>query len=301
MSQRFSLWLFFHLCRPLNRKYFLKEGKKLNKNYLVYPCKVMRITQNCSGTVSHLPHTKGFPSDYPIDEGCEDGKRSYLYCPCDEMKITRIYGVGNRGTNTLWLESTSPVVFADGSEDYFTMLVTHPDDSDLKKLRAGQIFTRGEKICREGKDGASANHLHISGGKGKFKGNGWIKNSKGKWVLTVTGRACRPESLFFIDTDFTRVVDRKNISFRTLPEKGYTEGNYRVTASLLNVRKSPSTRAEKLTFGELTEDAQRKILALSGKEKNGYVKGLAFTALEIKSNWGRTPSGWVCLDYCEAI
>ena len=273
----------------------------MSKNYLIYPCKVMRITQNCSGTTSHLPHVQGFPSDYPIDEGCEDTGRSFLYCPCDEMKITRIYGVGNRGTNTLWLESTSPVLFADGTEDYFTMLVTHPDDSDLKKLRVGQTFKRKEKICREGKDGASANHLHISGGKGKFKGNGWIKNSKGKWVLTVTERACRPESLFYIDRDFTRVIDKKCISFRDLPAKEYTKGNYRVTVELLNVRKSPSVKGKKLTFGELTEDAQRKILALSGKEKNGYVKGLAFTALEIRSNWGRTPSGWVCLDYCEAI
>lgn len=261
----------------------------------------MRITQNCSGTTSHLPHVQGFPSDYPIDEGCEDGKRSFLYCPCDEMKVVRIYGVGTRGTNTLWLESTSPVLFADGTEDYFTMLVTHPDDSDLKKLRVGQTFKRKEKICREGKDGATANHFHISGGKGKFKGNGWIKNSKGKWVLTVTERAYRPESLFYIDRDFTRVIDKKCISFRDLPAKEYTKGNYRVTVELLNVRKSPSVKGKKLTFGELTTDAQKKILALSGKEKNGYVKGLTFTALEIKNNWGRTPSGWVCLDYCEAI
>lgn len=273
----------------------------MSKNYLIYPCAVMRITQNCSGSTSHLPHTKGFPTDYPIDEGCEDTGRSYLYCPCDEMKIVRIYGVGTKGTNTIWLESTSPVLFADGSEDYFTMLVTHPDDSDLKRLKVGQTFSRKEKICREGRDGATAYHLHISGGKGKFKGNGWIKNSRGKWVLTVTGRACRPESLFYIDSDFTKVLDRKCISFRTLPEERYTAGNYRVTAELLNVRKSPSVKGRKLLFAELTADAQKKILTLSGEEKNGYVKGLTFTVLETKNNWGRTPSGWVCLDYCEAI
>lgn len=261
----------------------------------------MRITQSCSGTTSHLPHVKGYPSDYPIDEGGEDTERSYMYCPCDEMKIVRIYGVGTKGTNTLWLESTSPVLFADGTEDFFTLMVIHPDDDDLKGLSVGQVFKRKEKICREGKDGATANHFHISGGKGRIKSNGWIKNSRGKWVLTVTGRACRPEALFFIDPAFTRVVDRKGISFRTLPEKVYEKGNYRVTAELLNVRKSPSLKGKKLTFESLTSDAQRKILALSGKKKNGYVKGLCFTALEIKSNWGRTPSGWVCLDYCEAI
>lgn len=261
----------------------------------------MRITQSCSGTTSHLPHVKGYPSDYPIDEGGEDTERSYMYCPCDEMKIVRIYGVGTKGTNTLWLESTSPVLFADGTEDFFTLMVIHPDDDDLKGLCVGQVFKRKEKICREGKDGATANHFHFSAGKGRIKSNGWIKNSRGKWVLTVTGRACRPEALFFIDPDFTRVIDRKGISFRTLPAKAYSVGNYRVSADLLNVRKSPSLKGKKLTFESLTSDAQRKILALSDKKKNGYVKGLCFTALEIKSNWGRTPSGWVCLDYCEAI
>lgn len=273
----------------------------MNKNYLIYPCRVMRITQNCSGTTSHLPHKKGYPSDYPIDEGCDDSKRSYIYCPCDEMKIVRIYGVGSGGTNTLWLESTSKVLFADGTKDFFTLMVVHPDDDDLKTLRPGQTFKRKEKICREGKDGASANHFHISGGKGKLKGNGWIKNSRGKWVLTVTVRACRPEALFFIDPDFTRVIDRKGISFRTLPAQTYSVGNYRVSADLLNVRKSPSTNGKKLSFDELTEDARKKIVALSGEERNGYVKGLCFTALEIKNNWAKTPSGWVCLDYCEAI
>ena len=26
-----------------------------------------------------------------------------------------------------------------------------------------------------------------------------------------------------------------------------------------------------------------------------------FTVYEVKDNWGRTPSGWVCLDYCEVM
>ena len=261
----------------------------------------MRITQNCSGNTSHLPHTTGYPSDYPIDEGCEDKKKSPMYCPCDEMKIVRIYGVGTKGTNTLWLESTSPVLFADGTEDFFTLMVTHPDDSSLKKLKVGQRFRRGEEICLEGKDGASGNHFHFSGGKGKFKGNGWIKNSKSKWVLTVTGRACRPEHLFYIDTDFTRIIDRNCIGFRALPEEKYTTCNYRVCTELLHVRETPSLSGRKLTHKELTEDARKKIVALSGKKRNGYVKGLTFTALEISDCWGKTPSGWVCLDYCEVI
>ncbi len=84
--------------------------------------------------------------------------------------------------------------------------------------------------------------------------------------------------------------------------KKYKPGNYRVTkALLLNVRKGAGTNFEKLSFDELTEDARKKILSLCGEKSNGYVNSLCFSVFEVKDNWGRTPSGWVCLDYCEVI
>lgn len=85
-------------------------------------------------------------------------------------------------------------------------------------------------------------------------------------------------------------------------KNNYTKGNYRVTVSALNVRKGPSVTYGKKSFSSLTKNAQSKILALTkGRKVDGYVKGLTFTVLEIKNNWGRTPSGWVCLDYTEKI
>lgn len=57
----------------------------------------------------------------------------------------------------------------------------------------------------------------------------------------------------------------------------YTTGNY-ITTSNLNVRSGAGTRY---------------------KIKKTYKKGTVFTALEIKNNWARTPSGWVCLDYAK--
>lgn len=276
----------------------------MSENYLIYPCRTMRITQSYNGTVSHLPHTTGEPSDYPIDEGCSNSGRDYIYCPCDSMSIKRIYGVGSKGTNTLWLQSDERVDFADGTRDYFTMLIIHPDDSDLKKLKVGQQFSRKEKICREGKDGATAYHFHISGGKGLFLGSGWTKNSKNKWVLITTKATEKPENLFFIDQSFTKVIDTKGLNFRNLgtANEEYKCGSYKVTADLLNVRKGPSTKYEKKSFDKLTPSAQKKILALTdGEKKNGYVKNLTFTVYEVRSDWGRTPSGWVCLKYCEAL
>lgn len=85
-------------------------------------------------------------------------------------------------------------------------------------------------------------------------------------------------------------------------KRNYTTGNYKVTVSALNVRTGPSVTYNKKGFYFLTKDAQRKILILTkGKKVDGYVKGLTFTATEIKNNWGKTPSGWVCLDYAEKI
>ena len=191
---------------------------KVMENYLTYPCKTMRITQNYNGTTSHKPHTTGRPKDYPWDEGCEDSGRSYCYCPCGEMKVMRIYGVGSRGTNTIWLESTSKVVFADGTSDYFTMLITHPNDDDLKKIKVGQKFKFREKICSEGKDGATGNHFHFSAGKGKFNGNGWTPNTNGKYVLTTTAGQFKPEQLFIVDKSFTKIINSKGILFKELPK-----------------------------------------------------------------------------------
>lgn len=275
------------------------------KNYLIYPCKYMRITQSYTGTTSHKLHTTGTPKDYPIDEGGKDTGRDYMYCPCDEMVVKRIYGVGNSGVNTLWLESTSKVNFADGTENYFTMQVTHPDDSEFKNIKVGTVFKRKEKICREGKDGATGYHLHFSGGKGKLKGNGWLKNSSGKWVLNVTDNTCEPENLFFVDPDFTEILDSKALQFKALPdekEEKYKPGTYKVsTATLLHVRKGPGIEYSKKKYYTLTASARKQIKELIGTTADGYVKGVVFTVSEVRDNWGKTPSGWVCLDYCEAI
>lgn len=90
--------------------------------------------------------------------------------------------------------------------------------------------------------------------------------------------------------------------------KGYTEpkvyktGNYKVTASLLRVRRGPSTDYDYKKFSFLTPNAQSQIKKLnSGNRADGLVKGCVCTVSEVKNNWGKFPSGWVCLDYCKAV
>lgn len=274
-------------------------------NYLTYPFKTMRITQSYTGITSHYPHMTGTPKDFPIDEGGKDGGRDPVYAPCD-LVVKRVYGVGNRGVNTVWLESVSPVKFANGKTDYVTLMLTHPNDSDVKRLKAGMLIKRGSYICYEGMDGASGNHIHLSVGAGHFKGNGWTKNSRGKYVLTTTGGTLRPEEAFFVEPVFTTVKDSKELKFKKMPkEEPFPVGTYKVIENA-PVRAGAGTKYAKKTFIMFTENAREQIKSLNnGKAANYFVKGVKFAVSEVvpagSYHWGKCPSGWVCLEHCKKI
>ena len=85
-------------------------------------------------------------------------------------------------------------------------------------------------------------------------------------------------------------------------KKTYTKGDYRVTdASLLHVRTGPGTDYRKKKYGEFTKNARSQIYELVRYKADGYVMNVEFTVYEVRGSWGRTPSGWVCLDYCTKI
>ncbi len=187
----------------------------MNKNYMTYPVKFMRITQTYLGKTSHLAHTTGSVKDYPIDEAGKDTGRDPIYCPCDEMVVTAVKGYGNnKVTNTIWLVSTSPVVTPTFTDICF-MTLTHENDSDIKDLKVGQKFQRGDIICYEGTNGASANHIHIVVGRGSS--NNWTQSSNGSWVMV--GDTKRPEEVFYIDPSFTTVLSTNGLSFSRLPQE----------------------------------------------------------------------------------
>ena len=191
-------------------------------NYLTYPCKHLRITQTYYGGESHKPHTYGNFVDYPWDEGGvgvgTSGGAEVFYCPCNEMIVRRIYGVGSGGVNTIFLQSTSPVIFADGGTDYVSIQVTHSKDADLKNYKVGQKFTRGTAICKEGTDGGVGAHLHLSAGKGTFSTDQcWDANSNGKFCIRTTKGTFKPEQLFFVDKNFTTIKKDRGLKFKDLP------------------------------------------------------------------------------------
>ena len=91
--------------------------------------------------------------------------------------------------------------------------------------------------------------------------NGWGKTNKGWICLTYTKK---------VSNTSTNTNTNKSTS-------KYSLGRY-VTTANLNVRTGPST---------------------SYKIKKVYRKGTVFDTYQIKGNWAKTPSGWVCLTYAK--
>lgn len=222
------------------------------KNYLIYPTKYMNISQTYSDSYSHKGYSTGNPKSYPIDDACKDSGKDYFYIPCDKMIVKRVYGVGNSGINTIWLESVDKVYLANGQYDYVNILVSHSEDSDLKNIKVGNVYTRKTALFKEGKDGydrgmATGNHFHIDIARGKFINNGWEKNNKGCW--TIKGNAIKPEEAFFVDKSFTKVINNRGLKFKNLPKevnnttkyfKKYTGNSKSIVDALKSIKENSS-------------------------------------------------------------
>ncbi len=186
--------------------------------YLIYPTKVMNISQSYSDNFSHRDSSLGKPRSYPIDEACASGNNAFFYAPCD-LIVKRIYGVEGKGTNTIWLQSVDKVVLANGTSSFVTILVMHPNDKSLKKFKVNQIYRQYAKMFEKGDDGnATGKHMHIEVSLSKYSdlpNNGWTKNNRGMWV--ISGKTIKPEQAFLIDPNFTKVVNKGGLNFKYVP------------------------------------------------------------------------------------
>lgn len=237
-------------------------------DYLIYPFKTMNITQSY-GMGNHAAHNIGNPKDYPIDEAGANTGRDWFYCPCDGMKIVRLYGNQTVGYHA-WLESEKKVSLADGSTDYVTILAVHMNYDDYKKLKVGQKYKRKAKIFREGTTGkATGNHCHFAAGKGKSSANGvyWKQNSKGSWVLVTSGGPLKPEQAYYIDKSFTKVVNAYGIKFKTMPTPP-AKKLYKTTLDALNMRSGVGTASK--TLLTIPNDKKVEVLKAGAGDANGY-------------------------------
>lgn len=182
--------------------------------YFTYPFKKMSISQSYNEG-NHKPHwyNSNKNNDYPIDETVGTTGRSPAYAPVD-MKVVKIYGLNTTTTtNAIVLETTSKVKTPLGDYKVY-MTLTHPEEADIKKLKVGQVIKKGNIICYEGRDGnAIGNHIHLTCGIAPFKG--LYENINGKWCY-VGNTSNKPEQIFYVNTKFTEVINRRNIAFKTV-------------------------------------------------------------------------------------
>lgn len=184
-----------------------------------------------------------------------------------------------------------PKFISQNAEDWYGYTKDGYKRSQTPKLFAVACWKAG-KLWNE-KDGAG--HVAVVM---QVKDNGDIVTSESVW-----GGARWRNKTYTKKSGYYLAKGYEFQGFILFPiEANYKTGDYRVTdASLLHVRTGPGTDNRKKTYSEFTRNARSQIYEAVRYKANGYVMGVEFTVREVILNWGRTPSGWVCLDYCTKI
>lgn len=140
-----------------------------------FPMEYLRITQH-ENEGSHL-------DSLAMDFAGKDTTKEWCYAPCD-MRVIRIRE-DKENCGEIYFESLSPVLFADKTIDYLHLLMIHDDNSC--NFVVGDTVKQGEKFYREGGKYKGdpdyyAAHVHIEGGKGKWKSPYHYPNLKNVYI-----------------------------------------------------------------------------------------------------------------------
>lgn len=104
--------------------------------------------------------------------------------------------------------------------------------------------------------------------------NGWGKTKDGWIYLKYTLKENQIQS---------------KIQISNQNKTNYKTGLYKVNCNKLNVRTGPGINYKIKTLNQLT---------YSARKQGGYVRNVKCTVYQILGEWGKTPSGWICLRYC---
>ena len=119
-----------------------------------------------------------------------------------------------------------------------------------------------------------------------------VYETQGNWSRIGTNRWVCSD---YLTNSKSTVSSNSNTKINT---KKYSNGSYKVNASLLNVRTGPGTNYKAKKYNQLSQNARKQNKALGNAKANGYKKGVICTVTKVNNNWGLTKSGWICLDYC---
>lgn len=209
--------------------------------------KKLNVTQGMNGSFSHN-------GELAIDIG---GACEWLKAPFTGT-IKRTYA----NTNTVWLESNEPVLYADGTIDYMTIMTHH--DNDISNLKVGQVIKQGDIYYHPGVKGyATGSHIHLAIGKGKFVSPGWYK---GQYQPKIDGYAWPiynqynvVNGLFLYDKveiqnamyDWKRTGELVVNNITPNVERDEDKNQVEVLVTQLRVRKEPSLKGEILGFANV--------------------------------------------------
>lgn len=234
----------------------------------MYPFKTIRITQR--------EHEGTHAGCFATDEAGKDGGIDLAYAPFTGT-IKKIY---TQDANEVWLESNEPILYADGTKDYMTIMFVH--DNDVSDLWVGKVIKQGENFYQEGTKGqATGNHCHFECGKGKFTGTGWHKDSAGYWSIN-NGKLVT--ECLFIDDSYN-IINTKGLSFKNVKDaepKKYgspVERNEYVNQIKIN---ADNVRARTSPNGDII-----------GYMNTGIYNSLEFTTVE-GYDWHKIEEGLYC-------
>lgn len=178
------------------------------------------------------------------DHAGKDGGSDAMYA---SSTLKAIY-VDPRAGHAVVYESVAPTFLACLETDYYHIRLVH--DNDISDIHVGQVFPQGSKIYDEGVSGlATGNHIHMSVGRGKYKG---IKVNEAGFNELVA--EVDPTTIFFVNN----TIMRKPIyntwkEYKPMEIKEPKLPKMKVLASALNYRDLPDTSANGL--GKLPKGA----------------------------------------------
>ena len=152
----------------------------------------------------------------------------------------------------------------------------------------------------------SSKNLNVRSGAGYYSIIGSLRKGTTVTVAETSGNWSRITSPVqgwvssnYLSSSYSSSTTTASTSAR------YTIGKYKVTrvskSSVLCVRTGPNTNYSRKTYRQLSANARSQNRANGNYYANGYKNNVVFTVSRVSGNWGLTPSGWVCLDYCTKI
>lgn len=141
--------------------------------YALFPLRHTWISQGMNGAVSHL-------DTLAIDFGVLSSHRDYdLYAPFDGHVV--FVDSISKGAAVAF-QSDKKVKYADGREDYMTLISAH----DNTPPNVGQAFKQGEKYSKMGTAGNVGRHSHIEVQVGAFrKWDKYTRQGYYRWPNTI--------------------------------------------------------------------------------------------------------------------